>query len=168
MKQIPLLQGKALLVELPKQDFIKAKIQTLVDLQTVWSGKLNFKKGDGWESVSFPPGKWRIIGMLSEMTESDASGLVKSLPNPWNHQKRSYRNHQVESKYAGGAYLFDSAIESLESAILAEGWYFKNPLENERNKIGLGTLDNFDQDYEQAQSRVLYRSRCLLLGRESN
>lgn len=155
MKQIPLLQGNALLIELPKQDFIKAKIQTLVDLHTVWSGKLNFKNGDRWESVSLPPGNWRIIGMLNEVTEEDLTEIIDVLVSS-ESGKKLYPN------FTGGPWKVNR-IESLDSAILAENWYFENPV-----KIHTWVSENADdyrKQWEEGKKRVLSRERCLLLRR---
>lgn len=106
--------------------------------------------------------------MLSEVREPEASKLVKY--TGLGGYVDSYENYQNEG------YLFlPTALESLESAILAEGWYFENPYLNPKNlKVDKNNppfclSDWYEQkllEYETAESRVLDRSRCLLLGRE--
>lgn len=165
MKQIPLLQGKALLIELPEG----AKSPRIETNQSVipYGQDLNWDINGGeksyWmdetERVSLPPGKWHIIGMLDEVTESEAAELVR-----WD-----------------GPYKFftvDTRVESLESAIECEGYSFTHPEFPDINDPifydepydGTGFYQELYsgaiEEYHKAQSRVLDRSRCLLLGRE--
>lgn len=155
-------------MELPKQDFIKAKIQTLVDLQTVWSGKMNFKSGDGWESVSLPPGNWQVMGMLSEVTDGDLRDIVPT--------ELIGAIGGIGGEYMYPNYLksnldgFDTALESLESSILAEGYGLDSEPEPsysdcEQYENPMRTYEGRLREWNRRQSRVLDRSRCLLLGR---
>lgn len=162
-KVIPILSGRCLVVEMSKQDFIKAKMQTLVDMRTVWSGKMNFKSEDGWESVSFPPGNWQVIGMLSEVTEKTLSTVLDS--TELKEGRRLYNIH--DEPYPNR--LTDSALESLESAIKAEGYYLdENPYGEEPIRLpeghnSHGTYESMWNQYSEAQTRVLSSGRCLLL-----
>lgn len=151
MKQISLLQGKALLVELPEG----AKMQ---GLQTTSPNAIVYADTHGHGVIlDLPPGNWRIIGMLSEVTEKDIDGLIEPVKvfdydaHYWNYKDKEYQPIRVD--------------ESLESAILAEGYYLdENPIPEP--DISRYPNDDWIADYNNAQSRVLDRSRCLLLGRE--
>lgn len=159
MKQIPLLQGKALLIELPDGS----------EFPRIGNGVLKAERTHDDYSVSLvrlslPPGNWRIIGMLSEVRESEASKLVKY--TGLGGYVDSYENYQNRG------YLFlPTAIKSLESSILAEGYYLdKNPNGEKRPSINdyssLVQYQGDAADFDKAQSRVLDRNRCLLLGRK--
>lgn len=87
------------------------------------------------------------MGWLTEVTESEAIPLVGNKYN-W----------------------FGTALESLESAILEEGYAFVNPYgETEPEALFINTEEDKRQLYEAklrwmtAQSRALCRERCLLL-----
>lgn len=150
MKQIPLLEGNVLLIELPN----RPRYITLDD-----QGSRICYYTDKWNWVWQPtPRKsWRIIGMLSEVTEEQAALVV-----PIHRQSiigDIYKNFKTDKWDA-----FD-ALESLESAIEAEGYYLdENPIPEP--DISRYPNDDWIADYNNAQSRVLDRSRCLLLGRE--
>lgn len=162
MKQIPLLQGKALLIELPEgaKDPFVAKTYIDEDGHTYdtdpqwieWSGTYPNS------TIDLPPGNWRIIGMLSEVTEDQAAEIVDGDRIPFDETQGAYRDYTYKSNW--GAAWLSSALESLESSILAEGWYFDNPIQTvDDNYAAIG-------DYYGNESRVLSRDRCLLLGRD--
>lgn len=151
MKQIPLLQGKALLIELPEG-------QQPMGLWRIEPNRLFYVDQNGCDTnMVLPEGNWRIIGMLSEVTEEDAAKLVDYTgwgggPDYW----QDYTRPKGDCK---------TAIESLESAILAEGYTFQSTPKPENKDFYWGYLDDLAK-WETAQPRVLDRSRCLLLGRE--
>lgn len=162
MKQIPLLQGKALLIEIPEG----AKME---GLQITSPNAIVYADTHGHGVIlDLPPGNWRIIGMLSDVREKDVKHLVKYISD-W-----GYINHGVKTQVR--EMLLKTALESLESSILAEGWCFENPYGEEPTHLEhmrAGWLDNPITDdvrrvwnWKEAQSRVLCRERCLLLGRE--
>lgn len=118
-----------------------------------------------------PPGNWRIIGMLSEVTEEQIILFVDWESNPEDiGDEWRYRDYQSQDD---GDYRYShyTALESLESAILAEGYHLdKNPLGSvpECGCTGpsdKGACDGCDEFIEMRE-RVLSRERCLLLGRE--
>lgn len=167
MKQIPLLQGKALLIELPEglgeyNMFLwDAYYDVTGDFHEVPSLASTHKDPDKTR-ILLPEGNWRIIGMLSEVTEEQAAHLVKFVGHPW----CAYKDYTTDKNW------FNTALESLESAILAERYTFINPTP----KPDCDCITEYDREgcdqecwkYINAQSRVLCRERCLLLGRESN
>ncbi len=157
-KLIPILSGRCLVVEIPKQDFIKAKMQTLVDMRTVWSGKLNFKNNGKWETITLPPGNWRIIGMLSEVRDAELADVTGFYYN-------KYNDRYVEMPTSA---MRATPIGDIENAILAEGYLLESPPTPKCGCFGPaeeGACPACDE-WVESQSRVLDRSRCLLLGRE--
>lgn len=159
MKTITILSGRAMIVELPEgaSDTTYPKIG-IADLYFQKEGK--HIPEESYISVPIPEGNWQIVGRLSEITEEQAEQLVEPNGNG------DYRNY--EGAWGG----FATAIQSLESAIRAEGWMFENPYgetepapllidsEEEHRKFILDKLR-----WMAAQSRVLDKSRCLLLRR---
>lgn len=161
MRQISLLQGKALLVELPEG----AKMQ---GLQTTSPNAIVYADTHGHSVIlDLPPGNWRIIGMLSEVTEEQAKGIVDDVSFKYPYLfKRKFEDYSCESEND-----HDTALESLESAILAEGYGFDSEPEPsysdcEQYENPLRTYEGRLREWNSRQSRVLDRSRCLLLGRE--
>lgn len=68
--------------------------------------------GNTWsESIDLPPGKWEIIGLLREVSEVEAAGLVAFF----------MRGHFYDYSQPGTYESLTSAIDSLKSAITAEG-----------------------------------------------
>lgn len=144
-----------------------------------------------WDWKWLPEGNWRIIGMLSEVTEEQAAELVdepyesgieqytepgdltgwtvSEAPMGTKYTKVMYKGYRDYTKDPDSYSVrevnpFGTALESLDSAILAEGWYFENPV-----KIHTWASENADdyrKQWEEGKKRVLDRSRCLLLGRE--
>lgn len=112
-------------------------------------------------SIDLLPGNWRIIGMLSEVTEEQVAGIVAK-----HYSSLGYDDYLHDVDFS----VLDTALESLESAILTEGRYFENPHGAKRPSINdyssLVQYQGDAKDFDEAQSRVLDRSRCLLLGRE--
>lgn len=156
MKQIPLLQGKALLVEMPEgaQGWGITKDNDLGWYIPIWDNQAQDWDWDG-SVIDLPPGNWRIIGMLSEVTEEMATTVVKECIDAC-ECTTGYVNYNRGNKPK--PFCLDTAIESLESAIEAVGYYLDNnpiPPFHERK-----------DDWMMAQERILARSRCLLLGRE--
>lgn len=170
MKQIPLLQGKALLIELPEGakdlDIFKAHYGQ----QLMYTDKFDYGA-----TFDLPEGNWRIIGMLSEVREEQTANLVETI---------GYIGHDTDTwpvfkDYNDNQDGFLYALESLESAIEAAGYTFENKercpqlSDYDDNCFGVTSWDDMPledqfqrEKWEAAQSRVLDRSRCLLLGRE--
>lgn len=183
MKQIPLLQGKALLVEMPNLKLIttihKGLLVAGVNQKDVSSKCIKIDRGDVKGFLQLPPGNWRIIGMLSEVTEEQAAEIVDGDRIPFDETQGAYRDYTYKSNW--GAAWLSSALESLDSAIEAAAYTFSNPYgEVEPKYDGYNYNYGFAyesptekkrferdfNDWQAAQSRVLCRERCLLLGRE--
>ena len=156
IKNFPILQGRVYIIEL------------LEDNRKVW---LTPPDSMGQMAVAIdlvttsfhylPAGNWQILGRLSEITESEADELVE-----WVETGQYYVDYRVDGWWNGDI----TALESLESSILAEGYSFTNPLGNEKEykkkyKGHPMVFANHMAKWFEAQSRVLDRSRCLLLRR---
>src|SRR5690606_32630169 len=103
-------------------------------------------------AIDLPPGTWRIVGMLPEITEEQAKPLVDKQRFIVNGPDLGFRNY-AEGKYE----WFGTALESLESAILAERYYLDtNPVTPYNERVN---------DWLAAEWLVLSRERLLLLGR---
>lgn len=167
MKQFEILSGRCLVVELPEgaHSPLIEGINVLCELTYIdeW----------GYDYCSFrlPPSTWEIVGMLPEVTEMDAIPLVDKERFIVDGPDLGFRN------YKGNKYdWFGTALESLDSAILAEGYYLdENPkriIDHDSFYDGNGRLKDEEwytikcETEADAQERVLDRSRCLLLGRE--
>jgi len=161
MKQIPLLQGKALLVELPEgAKFPRIETNQSVipygqDLTWDINGGEKSYGMDETEWVPLPPGNWRIIGMLSEVTSDDVAAITGQYYNKYNERYVHYPSASTRV----------TPIDDIESAIVAEGYTFQSTPKPENKDFYWGYLDDLAK-WEAAQSRVLCRERCLLLGRE--
>lgn len=158
MKQIPLLQGKALLVELPE-----GATNPRIEKGYLWYDDDNFIGVIARVHLS-QKYNWQIIGMLSEVREEQAIPLVDKERFIVDGPDLGFRN------YKGNKYdWFGTAIESLDSAIEAEGFMFSGDecpnafCENGKIDVGYGEFASCGICDE---SRVLCRERCLLLGRE--
>lgn len=141
MKQFPILSGRCLVVELPEGATNPFVAKTYIDEDghtydtdpqwVEWSGTF---PNNVWY---LPDGNWRIIGMLSEVTEEQAAELVET----------HGLDMSVFKHYGDRNDFCETALESLDSAIVSAGYHLDfNPYGNE--------------------SRVLSRDRCLLLGRK--
>lgn len=163
MKKIKILSGRCLLVRLP-EEAKNTRIQSYPNHPMKLWYEFHYEKDDmpAFNSITLPPGNWRIIGMLSEVTENQAKELVDKTdthPKYWNYNLNYHREFY--------------ALESLESAIRAEGYYLdENPLPDPESTmmqgdgyVYYGADDKDFEEYEKAQSRVLDRARCLLLRR---
>lgn len=162
-KLIPILSGRCLVVELPER-------ATNLQLLTVHQGSKSFPslKYDRPDLVrgfiDLPTGNWRIIGMLSEVTDEQAATFVKL-----HATIKKYKDYLTSKEHPTNVFT-KTALESLESAILAEGWKFHNPYKKpdyipKTMTAEFAYREEMD-DWEKAESRVLCRERCLLLGRE--
>ena len=108
------------------------------------------------ELIDLPAGNWQIVGRLSEVTEADAQELVDKVMGDQHFQNYSYKS--VAERWV------KTAIESLESAILAENYYLdSNPYQILKTMNGEGITESGQVAYEEAQSRVLSRERTLIL-----
>lgn len=192
MKQFEILSGRCLVVELPEgahSPLIEC-INVLCDLTYI----------DEWgydycSSFRLPPGAWEIVGMLGEVTEEQAAGvvdepyesgieqytepddvtgwIVSEAPMGTKYSKVMYKGYRDYTKDPDGYSAreinpFGTAIESLESAILAEGYLLESPPTPKCGCFGPaeeGACPACDE-WVESQSRVLDRERCLLLGRE--
>lgn len=150
---IPIISGRCLVVELPPDAELISPVNGHDRTWSYWS------ETEKYGTFEAPPGKWHIIGRLSEVTEEQASNIVQSF---------KFKGGYLYNNYiTGNRDTTDTALESLESAILAAGWYFDNPYKNEPVLKKLPSeIDEHIERFAKAQSRVLDRSRCLLLGRE--
>ena len=151
-KLIPILSGRCLVVELPEG----AETVHVAYNNGFWYLIYFTHNGEILTRKRLPKGNWRIIGMLSEVREDDLYGVVPSKESIMSSTGILCVDYSRDELYTLG-----SRIESLESAILAEGYFLdKNPIQTvDDNYAAIG-------DYYHNQSRVLDRSRCLLLGRE--
>lgn len=156
MKQIPLLQGKALLIELPDG-------ATNLKVLTVHQGSKSFPslKYDRPDLVrgfiDLPPGNWRIIGMLSKVTDAELADVTGFYYNKYNER---YVEMPTSAMRA-------TPIGDIEDAIRAGGHLLKSPPAPKCGCTGPaeeGVCDACDE-WMTAQSRVLSRERCLLLRR---
>lgn len=185
-KLIPILSGRCLVVELPegaKHKRIEVRHLGCFLVTTSTRGELMAK---------LPPGNWRIIGMLSEVTNAELADVTGFYYNKYNER---YVEMPTSAMRA-------TPIGDIEDAIKAEGYYLdENPIEGqepneedfelkgrneqewkmiEEDRNGMkpswksilrsnyyDRLKDWQKKYDQAQSRVLDRSRCLLLGREA-
>lgn len=162
-KVIPILSGKAMIVEMP-EGAINPHIHP--GSNGLWYKYEGDKGGFSYKRCELPPGNWQIVGMLPEVTEEQAGMLVEKVMNGQHHQNYNYKS--VIERWV------KTALESLESAILVEGYYLdKNPYaDNLRDAVDKAPSRDYASKLEevnifrQAQTRVLDRSRCLLLGRE--
>lgn len=158
-KLIPILSGRCLVVELPEgaQGFGITDNNDLGWYIPIWNRRAQDWDWDG-SVINLPPGNWRIIGMLSEVTEEQAAGMVEPNGNG------DYRN------YVGAWGGFATAVQSLESTIVSEGYGFDSEMEPsysdcEQYENPIRTYEGRLREWNSRQSRVLDRSRCLLLGR---
>lgn len=80
---------------------------------------------------NFTEGKWKLLGKLKDLTESDFEPLVKSLPAIFNPELKDYKNYTLKNKLASMHYNLESAKESFLSALESEGLHLHgNPLWN--------------------------------------
>lgn len=166
MKQIILLQGKALLIEMPNLKLIttihKGLLVAGVNQKDVSSKCRRIDRGDIKGFVQLPPGNWQILGMLSEVTENQLDGVIES-------DTFMGGGVTIHKNYNQGGWL-PTRVMSLDSAISADGWYF-DPIGDEPIRLpeghnSHGTHEAMWNQWREVQSRVLCRERCLLLGRE--
>lgn len=152
MKQFEILDGKAVVLELPvgahgihlSKDVVLYRLAFWVDAYMERkSHPLN-----AW----LPPGNWQILDRLSELTEEKAAGLVE-LPQYGHYFNYAYENPAHK--------WLRTARESLESAIRSQGYYLDVNPHRDPGLIPSAEL----QAYREAQSRVLSRKRCLILRR---
>ncbi|WP_257657692.1 hypothetical protein [Parapedobacter lycopersici] len=160
MKHFPILSGSAYVVELPETQWpyrdLNYKIRA--ELGKPLAGKMLVRGSNSlWQEVDLPTGYWRIVGMLSEVAEEQAAGLVdsKETEGAWPFAD------VFTMDYISGSYTLSTALESLESAIQVAGWYFENPV-----KIHTWASENADdyrKQWEEGKKRVLSRERCVIL-----
>lgn len=162
MKQFPILQGHARVVELP-EGATNPEVHTR---SLTFDTPMEVDEwGYDYQAIKLPPGTWQIVGLLPEVTEEDLSEIVSFI--------------QIDKRV--GWYDYNSpnpltfphatALESLESAIVASGYYL---YENTFGKVpGCGCTGPSDKgacdgcdDWMDTQSRVLCRERCLILRRK--
>jgi len=151
MKHFPILNGRCYVVELPEGEKPKRIEKSYTD------SYLCVTSPSGEIMLKLPPGNWQIVGRLSEVTESEAAGMVDSDDQ---YGVTMYRNYKTT-----GMPYFDeqiTAIEALESAIVAEGYAFQSAPKPENKDFYWGYLKDLAK-WEAAQSRVLCRERCLIL-----
>jgi len=165
MKRFPILQVRAYVVELPEgaHSPLIEGINVLCDLTYI----------DEWgydycSSFRLPPGPWQIVGLLPEVTEEQAAGIVDYNSDVGYYEsygaKTVHHKNGIYSQHAG----FLDALESLESAILAEGYGFHSEPEPsysdcEQYENPMRTYEGRLREWNSKQSRVLSRERCLLL-----
>lgn len=171
MKQFEILSGRCLVVELPEGAHSPVVDDYLLGFNLPapkWAGDWG---DDSYDTIKLPLGNWRIIGMLSEVTEGQLDGLIEPIKvfdydaHYWNYKDKEYQPIRAD--------------ESLESAIEAAGYTFENKercpqlSDYDDNCFGVTSWDDMPledqfqrEKWKAAQSRVLCRERCLLLGRE--
>lgn len=190
MKHFEILGGKAHVVELPEaSEFPRIENGTLKAERTHNDYSTSLVR------LNLPAGNWKIVGRLSEVTEAEAGELVdkpytagieqytkpndltewvvSEAPMGTKYSKTMYKGYRDYTKDPDSysvreANPFKTAIESLESAILADGYHLDlNPM---------GSFDEFDMlvfnhskerlnEWKEVQSRVLSRERTLILRR---
>ena len=217
MKQFSILSGRCLVVELPEKH--EAAFKALRNGRELTINRKN--KSANVDHITFDFGfaeqlfnhglldctsgsldtgdrhylfglGWRIIGMLSEVTDEQAKGtvdepyesgieqytepddltgwIVSEAPMGTKYSKVMYRGYRDYAKDPDDYPVrevnpFGTALESLESAILAEGYYLdENPIAVPEFSGGNIRFSE-TVEYAKAQSRVLCRERCLLLRR---
>lgn len=156
---IPILSDRCLVVELPEG----ATKPEIYGMSLTFDTPLEVDEwGYDYQAVKIPEGNWRIIEMLSEVTEEQAATFVKL-----HATIKKYKDYLTSKEHPTNVFT-KTALESLESAILAEGFTFQNNLRNP-DDVCYFSRDRMIADvreYHEVQSRVLCRERCLLLGRE--
>lgn len=177
MKHFEILGGKAMIVELDdrpllsqirmgylvtKHHNMKNWIPTKVIENPILLQKAMAKhdQSKDYKDTYFklPPGTWQIAGLLTDVTEVEAAKFVEYTgwgggPDYW----QDYTNPKGD---------VGTAVESLESAILAEGYYLDvNPIPVPDYSEGHVRFDE-TVEHAKAQSRVLCRERTLILRRE--
>src|SRR5690606_22771015 len=150
MKHFPILDGRCYVEELPEG---ATNLQVVTIHQGSKSfPSLKYDRPDLVRGfVDLPPGTWEIVGRLSEMTEEQVGGLVDepytagieqyTKPNDlteWSvseapmgtkYSKTMYNGYRdytkdTDSYSVREANPFLTALDSLESAIMAEGYTF--------------------------------------------
>ena len=166
MKKIPLLQGKGLLIELPEgAENTSISDSDYFDKVITSNQHLTWNIDNGMlDGVSLPPGTWEIVGLLPEVSESEAAGMVEhKIRGQERGLYRNYLYHDIQARHI----MKETALESLESAIVAAGYHLDvNPYQILKTMNGENITDEGQAAFDEAQPRVLARSRCLLLGRE--
>lgn len=161
-KLIPILSGRCLVLELPEG----ANRFTVFNDDRPY---LSFFVSTETPRVYLPEGNWRIIGMLSEVTNAELADVTGFYYNKYNER---YVEMPTSAMRA-------TPIGDIEDAILAEGYYLdENPIEYPSQSDPKFYDEPYDgtgfyqeiyssaiEDWQAAQPRVLDRSRCLLLGR---
>lgn len=173
MKQIPLLQGKALLIELPEG----ATDPEIYGRSLTYDTPEVDEWGYDYQAVKLPEGNWRIIGTLSEVTEDGLASVVGRKFDDFQVCQKLNQQPQYDMFWvrypSGECKYFDTKDEcylhalkmKLESAILAEGYYLdENPVKV--HTWASENADDYRKQWEEGKKRVLCRERCLLLGRE--
>lgn len=169
MKSFSILGGKSLVVELPEGATDPFVAKTYIDEDGhVYKTDPQWLEWSGTypeNTVDLPPGNWQIVGMLSEVTEMDAIPLVDKERFIVDGPDLGFRN------YTGNKHdWFGTALESLESAILTEGYGFHSEPEPsysdcEQYENPMRTYEGRLREWNSKQSRVLCRERCLILKR---
>lgn len=159
MKSFSILGGKAHVVELP-EGAIKPRITQPFGIYLTFNDRFGFNR------IKLPPGIWQIVGMLPEVTEEQAARMVDDATFKYPYIfKRKFEDYSSESEND-----HDTAIESLESAILAEGYGFHSEPEPsysdcEQYENPMRTYEGRLREWNSKQSRVLCRERTLILKR---
>lgn len=158
MKQIEILSGRCLVVELP-EGAIKPHINSVG--YTTFIVCHTKSAGDGYHqhNIELPKGNWRIIGMLSEVTDAELADVTGFYYNKYNER---YVEMSTSAMRA-------TPIGDIEDAIKAEGYYLDENPHGDEPKPENTPNYAYSVDvriWESAQPRVLDCSRCLLLGRE--
>ena len=163
MKHFSILQGRCYVVELPD------KANNPAIFNDIGRPYLSCFIGVETFRIYLPDGEWQIIGLLAEVTEEQVATLQDShtiFPTQYvKDMIEAYPNHLKYNQF------FKTALESLESAMLAEGWLFQNPFgENEPvvddpdpHSQYHGAQQDDVSRWQSAQSRVLSRKLCLIL-----
>lgn len=150
-KIIELKQAPVVLVELPP-DVYSLKYGD----GGLWVKFDDDQKFTPWYSCN---GNINLLGTLSDLTEEQFAECVAKV----NFESGPvYKNYKTFKGLGKASESFDTLLE-LEK-VHTKG----NPLDKTAKSVGHGTLDNFDQDYEEAQKRTVDPSRTVVLLRKED
>lgn len=140
----------------------------LYGLWTIEPNRLTYADPHGHDtSIMLPQGNWRIVSTLADLTEEQVVNLVE----PELEEIDGKMHHIGWKDYETDCMYIETALGSLESAILAEGYYLdENPFGKApgcgcTGPSDKGSCDGCDE-YMEAQSRTLDPELTLILERK--
>lgn len=162
-KLIELKQAPVILVEIPKgckHENLLGKIGDVTFL--FWDSTNKFDDDNRSHGLILidtePRNRWRILGVLSDLTEEQFAecAIVFNQIN----EDIGYANYIMGPGEYSAKGFFYFLLESED--VHTKG----NPLDKVAKSVGHGTLDNFDQDYQEAQQRTIDPKRTVVLLRK--